>query len=183
MGGPLILVGGRDVRVGRLHRLPEELLPTLAEVDLESERSILAFVSSAGVLGAWREDFRMMDRATAQYGRSGTGRPLPFPPAPLKKRTGIDINRLILIRQRHARGGQDEQGEFVDEFRVGAGELLGLLEIQRELEVSPFSAYGLARRWPRFCPREPPERSDEAREWLVTRSTSLSRPSRSALGG
>jgi hypothetical protein len=162
MGGPLILIGSPDVVIGGMHRLPEELLPTLAEVDLESEQSILAFVRSAGVLGAWREDFRMMDRADAQLGRPRTGRPLPFPPAPLKKRTGIDINRLILMRERHARGGQDEQGEFVDEFRVGAGGLLGLLEIQQELEKSRFSASRLAGRWPRFSPWEPPERRDEA---------------------
>jgi hypothetical protein len=167
LGGPLVVIGTDDVRVGGSHRLPEELLPKLSEVDLESEESILAFVRSAGVLGAWREDFRIMDRSAAQLGRSGTGRPLPFAPAPLKTRTGIDINDLILIREKHARGDQDEQGEFVDEFRVGAGGLLGLLEILRELEARPFSASDLARRWPRYCPWEPPEREDEAWEDLV----------------
>jgi hypothetical protein len=167
LGGPVTLIGMHDVRVGGSHRLPEELLPTLSEVDLGSEESILAFVRSTGVLGAWREDFRIMDRTAAELGRRGTGRPLPFDPAPLKKRTGIDMNGLILIRETRARGDQDEQGEFVDEFRVGAGGLLGLLEIQRELETSSFSASRLSRRWPRFCPWEPPEWRDEAWDELI----------------
>jgi hypothetical protein len=161
--GGFPFMGGRS-RSDYSHSLPLELLPVLARVDLGSEESILAFAQSIGVLGAWRDLFRVMDLTSAQMGGpSGVGRRAPFDVEAYLERTGIDIAKLIRARERHAGWGSDPNGEFVDEFRVGAGGLLGLLAIQRELEAKSFSARRLARSWPRYCPWRTPE--DKAWAW------------------
>jgi hypothetical protein len=157
MGGPIISALDR----GDWRSLPLELLPVLAEVDLESDEAILGFAGSVGVLGTWRDDFRVMNRVLAMMGPGPGERVAPFDGASYLERTGIDVTKLIRVRERHAAWGSDPNGEFVDEFRIGAGGLLGLLAIQRELEAPSFSARRLARSWPRYCPWGPPE----DREW------------------
>jgi hypothetical protein len=163
MGGPMIVSGGEA-----MNRLPLELLPELADVDLESGDAILAFAKRYGVLGAWRHEFRVMDFVSAQTGGDpGTGGWMPFGREPLLERTGIDVVRLIRIRQEQAGVGSDPNGEFVDEFRIAAAGLLGLLAIQRELEAPRFSPGRLARLWPRSCPWPTPKTKEQAWRNLV----------------
>lgn len=155
VGGRIIAARGR----GGWHRLPLELLPVLAEVDLESDDAILAFVQTYGVLGAWRDAFAVMSPfrtsgtgptfVVLTSGSSGSGLTLPFV---VDTPGGVDVGRLVRARQKHAALGSDPNGEFLDEFRIAAGGLLGLLAIQRELEAPRFSGTRLARNWPRYCP-------------------------------
>ena len=166
LGGPvaILMVGGHAGGV----RLPLEILPILQDVDLESVDAIFTFARSVGVLGAWRDDFRMMDFTAAVVGTAGTGRRLPFrDPRTVRDRTGIDVERLIHTREKHAQSFDDRDGEFVDEFRLGAGGLLGLLAMRLEIERTTFSSRRLAREWPRYCPWEPPVSRGEAWDRLV----------------
>jgi hypothetical protein len=127
------------------NQLPLELLPEVARLDLQSEEAILAFVTSFGTLGAWRERFELM--RTADFG----------------VQNNRQIRRLIEAREQSAMAGTDPNGEFVDEFRVAAAGLYSLLLIVLEMEQSRFSVSRLAGEWPQHSPWPPPE--SKTRAW------------------
>jgi hypothetical protein len=64
--------------------------------------------------------------------------------------------------------GNDQHGEFLDEFRVAAGGLQVLLAAIVELECPRFSPARLANRWSRFAPwRQVPPTKEHAWRFLV----------------
>lgn len=129
--------------------LPLELLPTVAEVDLESDEAILGLVRTFGPLRAWPDRFRLM--RTARFST---------PPR-------VRLRPLWKAREQHAMWGYDREGEFVDEFRVAAGGIQVLLASILELESARFIPARLARGWSPFSPWPAPETRDETWGYLV----------------
>ncbi len=128
----LAATGTRPVKV----ELPLEILPKVAEVDLDSPDVILGFVNEYGPLKGWPDGFAQL----------AIGQRLAVSPTP-------EVRQLVRKRKRWAMNDDDRRyGEFVDEFRVGAAGLQALLLVRQELEAEQFSYARLAKAWPRASP-------------------------------
>ncbi|SRR6266545_380732 len=133
-------------------KLPLEVLPRVAELDLDSLDAILAFVGEYGPLKAWPERFAQM----ALGEKSG----MPSSDA---------VRQLVGRRKRSALKDDSDRlyGEFVDEFRVGAAGLQALLLVTQELEADRFSYGRLARAWPASCPWSNRTLSTRGAGWAI----------------
>lgn len=154
IGGPISLTPDGHPRV----RLPLELLPVLADLDLDSDETVVGFIRRFGPLGAWPDGFLLMKEI-----------------ATFTNPSRLKLRPLVRDREEHAMWGSDRSGEFLDEFRVAAGGLTSLLETVLELEGEldgrrRLSVARLKNRWSPYAPWMPPRSKAEA-WWLLVEAS------------